>query len=327
MIIDRAIYRDGRRIPVPGDLADALRGLRAADEGFLWVGLADPTEDEVAWLASRFALHPLAAEDAQQPHQRPKMEEYSDVLVTVVRPLSYDREQAVVTSSEVVVFVGDSFVVAVRHGDTRVLAGVRSRLQEAGGLARHGPVTVLYAICDAVVDDYLDIAANLQVDLEELQGQVFSSARGDDARLSETIYSFKRQVLEIRRATGPLTGPMARLSDSGVPFVPADSSAYFRSVAGHLARADGVAENLDGLLSDILTAHLTQVGVQQNDDMRKISAWAAMAAVPTLIAGVYGMNFDHMPELHQIWGYPAALGLMAVVVLGLYVLFKRRHWL
>lgn len=327
MIVDSALYRDGRIAPAPEDLTDAVAQARATDDAFLWVTMAEPTAEEIDHVASYFALHPLAASDALHPHHRPKMQVYSDVLATVVQPLAYDRSGSTVSASELMVFVGDSFVVTVRHGETSASSDLRSRLEGTPEVLRHGPVAILYAVCDSVVDDYLDIAFSLQVDLEELEAQVFSTARVDSAGVTEAIYSFKRQVSEFRRATSPLTAPMSRLAADEVPFVPPHAKTYFQHAAERLARADALAANLDGLLSDILTAHLTQVGVRQNDDMRKISAWAAMAAVPTLIAGVYGMNFDHMPELHLLWGYPAAIGLMALVVLGLYVLFKRRQWL
>jgi magnesium transporter len=248
-------------------------------------------------------------------------------LFTVVKPLSYDDARGTVSASELMVFVGESFVVTVGHGAATTAAEARVRMEETPDILRHGPVAVLHAICDCVVDAYLDIAAELQSDLEELEEQVFAPSGGDSARIAGVIYAFKRQVLEFRRATNPLAEPMARLASGDTHVVAPDTRPFFRDVADHLTRANDAGEGLDRLLSDILAAHLTQVGVRQNDDMRKISAWAAMAAVPTMIAGVYGMNFEHMPELRQVWGYPAVLGLMAVIVALLYRLFKRRGWL
>lgn len=327
MIVDCAIYRDGCRTETPDDLSDALAEARASGNCFVWVGMHEPTASEFDRVATEFGLHPLAVEDALKAHQRPKMEAYKEALFTVVRPLRYDDEAGRVTADELMVFIGDSFVVTVRHGHARTAADARARMEQSPEVLRHGPVAVLYAICDAVVDDYLDIATELQLDLEELEEQVFSPTGGDSARVAGVIYSFKRQVLEFRRAIAPLTEPMARLAAGNAPFVDARTRPFFRDVADHLARANEAEEGLDRLLSDILAAHLTQVGVRQNDDMRKISAWAAMAAAPTMIAGIYGMNFEHMPELRQIWGYPAVLGLMASVVLFLYLQFKRRGWL
>jgi magnesium transporter len=327
VIVDCAIYQDGRRAKTPDDLSDALAQARASADAFIWIGLAEPTEREFDRVATEFGLHPLAVEDALKAHQRPKLETYREALFTVVKPLSYDDERAQVTASELMVFIGDAFVVTVRHGDAHTAADVRSRMEDHPEVLGHGPVAVLYAICDAVVDDYLDIAAALQVDLEELEEQVFAPSGGDSSRLASVIYAFKRQVMEFRRATAPLSEPMDRLAGGRVPFAGEHTRPFFRDVADHLSRANEAGDGLDRLLSDILAAHLTQVGVRQNDDMRKISAWAAMAAVPTMIAGVYGMNFDHMPELHQIWGYPAALALMAAVVFVLHRQFKRRGWL
>ena len=226
------------------------------------------------------------------------------------------------------VFIGDSFVVTVRHGEGSPLAAVRRRLEAEPEVLKHGPTAVLYAISDAVVDHYIDVAAELQVDLEELETEVFAPERRRHARnTAARIYTFKRQVLEFRRAAGPLAAPMARLASAGVPFVHEHSQPFFRDVNDHLTRANEQVEGLDRLLSDVLSAHLAQMGVRQNDDMRKISAWAAMAAVPTMVAGIYGMNFDHMPELRWVWAYPAVLLLMAGAVYGLFRLFKRRGWL
>jgi magnesium transporter len=327
VIVDCAIYTAGRRAETPGDLSDALADARAAGDSFIWVGMCEPTPQEFDLISSEFALHPLAVEDALKAHQRPKMETYRGALFTVVKPLAYDDSTGTVSASELMVFVGESFVVTVRHGQARTAAEVRDRMEGAPEILRHGPVAVLYAICDSVVDDYLDIAAELQVDLEELEEQVFTPGAGDTAGVAAAIYSFKRQVLEFRRATGPLAEPMARLASGSTPFAGQRTQPFFRDVADHLTRANDAGEGLDRLLSDILAAHLTQVGVRQNDDMRKISAWAAMAAAPTMIAGIYGMNFDHMPELHQVWGYPAVIALMVAVVTLLYVTFKRRGWL
>ncbi|MFJ3902697.1 magnesium and cobalt transport protein CorA [Streptomyces sp. NPDC090025] len=327
VIVDSAIYRDGRRTEGPADLSDALAEARATGDAFLWVGLHEPTEAEFAHVTSEFALHPLAVEDALTAHQRPKLEVYDDSLFAVLKPVVYEPESDRVSSGELMVFLGDSFVVTVRHGAGGPLAAVRKRLEAEPEVLRHGPASVLYVISDAVVDHYLDIAGELQVDLEELEADVFAPTGGSTARTAERIYTAKRQVLEFRRASVPLAGPMARLAGGQVPFVPDRSMPFFRDVHDHLLRANEQVEGLDRLLSDVLSAHLAQMGVRQNDDMRKISAWAAMAAVPTMVAGIYGMNFEHMPELHWVWSYPAVILLMAGVVAGLYRLFKRRGWM
>ncbi|MEU5546203.1 magnesium/cobalt transporter CorA [Streptomyces sioyaensis] len=328
VIVDCAIYREGRRNECATDFSDALRAARAEGRSFLWLGMYEPTEEEFALVRSEFALHPLAVEDALKAHQRPKLEVYDDSLFMVLKPVTYDDQADTVTASELMVFVGDSFVVTVRHGVASPLAAVRHRLEEHPEILRHGPGAVLYAVSDAVVDHYIEVAAELQVDLEELEAEVFAPVRGQDTRnTAAEIYSFKREVLEFRRATGPLAEPMARLQNPGVPFVHDHARPFFRDVEDHLTRANESVEGLDRLLSDILAAHLAQMGVRQNDDMRKISAWAALAAVPTLIAGIYGMNFNDMPELKWHLGYPVILGLMVVIEVSLYRLFKRRGWL
>lgn len=328
VIVDCAIYRDGRRTDGPADLSDALEEARATGDAFLWIGLHEPTEKEFDLVSSEFGLHPLAVEDALSAHQRPKLEVYDDSLFAVIKPVVYEQSSDTVTADELMAFIGDSFVVTVRHGEGAPLAAVRRRLEAEPEVLKHGPTAVLYAISDAVVDHYIEVAGELQVDLEELETEVFApTGVGDTKSTASRIYTFKRQILEFRRAAGPLSSPMARLASADVPFVHEHSQPFFRDVSDHLTRANEYVEGLDRLLSDILSAHLAQVGVRQNDDMRKISAWAAMAAVPTMVAGIYGMNFDHMPELRWVGAYPAVIALMAAVVFGLYRQFKRRGWL
>ncbi|MFF2923997.1 magnesium/cobalt transporter CorA [Streptomyces celluloflavus] len=327
VIKDCAIYREGRRTERAADFATALAAARADGDSFLWLGLHEPTQQEFDLVSSEFGLHPLAVEDALKAHQRPKLEVYEDSLFVVLKPVGYDAGTDTVTTSELMVFVGDSFVVTVRHGEASPLTAVRQRLEHQPEILRHGPTAVLYAVSDAVVDDYIEVAGELQLDLEELEAEVFSSDGGDTKNIAARIYAFKREVLEFRRATGPLLEPMVRLQNPGVPFVPGHARPFFRDVGDHLTRANDSVEGLDRLLSDILAAHLAQVGVRQNDDMRKISAWAALAAVPTLIAGIYGMNFTDMPELKWPLGYPVVLLVMAGIEFALYRLFKRRGWL
>ncbi|MEU4875450.1 magnesium/cobalt transporter CorA [Streptomyces sp. NPDC021608] len=330
MIVDCAIYREGRRTEGPEDFSDAVDAARAGG-GFVWVGLHEPTEKEFDLVTREFGLHPLAVEDALKAHQRPKLEVYDDSLFLVFKPVVYEPESDTVSSGEVMVFLGDSFVVTVRHGEGAPLAAVRHRLEHERKLLAKGPTAVVYAIADATVDHYLDVATELQTDLEELEAEVFSPDGGGSRHTASRIYTFKRQILEFRRATGPLGPPLARLaggaSGPGVPFVNDKARPFFRDVSDHLTRVNESVEGLDRLVTDILSAHLAQMSVRQNDDMRKISAWAAMAAVPTMIAGIYGMNFEHMPELHWVWSYPAVIVVMGVLELLLFRLFKRRGWL
>ncbi|MFH9549598.1 magnesium/cobalt transporter CorA [Streptomyces sp. NPDC017435] len=331
MIVDCAVYRDGHRVEGPEDFSDALDEARAAG-GFVWIGLHEPTEKEFDHVAREFALHPLAVEDALKAHQRPKLEVYDDSLFLVFKPVVYEPKSDEVSSGEVMVFLGDGFVVTVRHGEGAPLAAVRRRLEDEPELLAKGPTAVLYAIADATVDHYLDVATELQTDLEELETEVFSPDGGGSRNTASRIYQFKRQILEFRRATGPLGPPLTRLagtsaSSSGVPFVNEKARPFFRDVNDHLTRVNDSVEGLDRLVTDILSAHLAQMSVRQNDDMRKISAWAAMAAIPTMIAGIYGMNFEHMPELRWVWSYPAVIALMALLEVLLFRTFKRRGWL
>ncbi|MGV9350726.1 magnesium/cobalt transporter CorA [Streptomyces spiralis] len=333
MIVDCGIYRDGHRAEGPRDFSDALAEARTAG-GFVWMGLHEPSVEEFDLVSAEFGLHPLAVEDALKAHQRPKMEIYDDSLFVVLKPVVYEPRSDAVSTGEIMIFLGDSFVVTVRHGEGVGLSVVRRRLEQEPEMLGKGPTAVLYAIADSVVDHYLDVATELQTDLEELEAEVFSPERGSTRHTASGIYNFKRQITEFRRATGPLALPMSRLGGTAqsafataVPFVDDKARPFFRDVSDHLTRVNESVESLDRLVSDILSAHLAQTSVQQNDDMRKISAWAAMAAIPTMIAGIYGMNFEHMPELHWIWAYPAVIALMAVLEVLLYQTFKRRGWL
>ncbi|MFJ5178264.1 magnesium/cobalt transporter CorA [Streptomyces griseoviridis] len=331
MIVDCAIYRDGRRTEGPEDFSDAVDEARAAG-GFVWIGLHEPSDREFGLVTEEFGLHPLAVEDALKAHQRPKLEVYDDSLFMVLKPVGYEPEQDVVSTDEVMVFLGDAFVVTVRHGEGAGLRSVRQRLERDPQILEKGPTSVLYAICDDVVDHYLEVASELQTDLEELEAEVFSPDQGGSRHIASRIYTFKRQILEFRRATVPLMPPLTRLAGVGtsgltVPFVNQKARPFFRDVNDHLARVNESVEGLDRLVSDVLSAHLAQMSVRQNDDMRKISAWAAMAAVPTMIAGIYGMNFDHMPELHWLWSYPVVIAVMAALEVLLYRTFKKRGWL
>lgn len=324
MIVDKAIYSDGVREDVQGDLSDALDKHRAAgDEAFLWIGLHAPTGPEFDQVSEELRLHPLAIEDAVEAHQRPKLERYGDVMFLVLKTLSYDDPTAQIETGEINVFVGKDFVITVRHGDHNPLSDVRRRIEDDTELIKHGPVAVVYAVCDSVVDAYEHIAEAVQADITELEAEVFSTGRSN---LVERIYSLKREVLEFQRAVGPLV-PVARDLVAGRVQVPEAVRPFFRDVADHAIRVAAGVDSFSELVTSILNAHLTQVGVRQNEDMRKISAWVAILAVPTMVAGIYGMNFDHMPELRWTFGYPLALSVMAIACGTLYWLFRRSGWL
>jgi magnesium transporter len=324
VIVDCALYRRGHREAVAGDLGDALTVARSKGDSFIWIGLHEPTEAELDKVAREFGLHPLAVEDAVKAHQRPKVEEYEDSLFVVLKTVRYDEPTQQVDLGDVMLFIGDSFVVSVRHGQARALKDVRRRLEIERELLDCGPSAVLYAVCDAIVDDYSAIAFAVEQDIEEVEERVFSPDRSNDAA---RIYNLKREVIEFRRAVRPLVEPMSRLATGQVRGVHEHLRPFFRDVADHAVRVSEQVDGFDDLLGSVLNANLAQVAVQQNSDMRRISAWVAIVAVPTMIAGIYGMNFDHMPELHWRYGYGLALGVMAVACIGLYRAFKRSGWL
>ena len=324
--MDQAIYRQGRRLPC-GDLSDALEELRGGDDphAFLWIGLKNPTDAEFDLVNDELKLHPLAVEDAVKGNQRPKVELYDNTIFVVMKTLRYIEETSDVETGEVMLFVGDRFVVTVRRGEANPLAGVRQGLEGNADGLRHGAIAVVHAVMDSIVDNYVSIDAELQKDLEDIEASVFTGANKVS---SATIYRLKREVLEFRRAAVPLSAPLRMLHDgSRSPLPQKEVRLLFRDVADHLLRVIDHVESYDRLLTDILNAHLAQISVQQNSDMRKISAWVAIAAVPTMIAGVYGMNFDNMPELKWHYGYFIVVGIMAVACLGLYRAFRKSGWL
>ena len=323
VIVDVASYRQGRRESCV-DWSDELAVRREQAEGFIWLGLKDPSPVEFERVQTELGLHPLAVEDAVKGHQRPKLEQYGTSVFVVLKTLRYIEATSDVETGEIMVFLGDRFVVTVRRGELNPLAEVRRRLEKDPSLLAHGPAVVLHAVMDRVVDTYIEIDAELQRDLDELEIDVFSGDRRRDAR---TIYALKREVTEFRRAATPLVAPSHRLWESEVAFIPRETRPWFRDVADHVLRVTEHVDGYDRLLTDILAAHLAQVSVRQNEDMRKISAWVAIAALPTMVAGIYGMNFDTMPELHWRYGYFAVLAVLTAGCLGLFRAFKRSGWL
>lgn len=305
------------------------------DGGFAWIGLHEPTEAEFAGIAAEFGLHPLAVEDAVHAHQRPKLERYDDTLFTVFKTVHYVEHAELTATSEVVetgevmCFTGRDFVITVRHGGQGSLRALRKRLQDDPELLAKGPSAVLHAIADQVVDGYLAVVDAMQDDIDEVEIDVFSapskgSPRGTDAG---RIYQLKREVLEFKRAVSPLLRPMQLLSERPMRLVDPDIQKYFRDVADHLARVQEHVVGFDELLNSILQANLAQASFAQNEDMRKITSWAAIIAVPTMVCGVYGMNFDHMPELHWKYGYPLVLAAIAGSCLVIHRTLKRNGWL
>jgi magnesium transporter len=327
---DCALYEDGTR--APGTLGlDAAGDAARTTTGFVWIGLQQPDAADIAEVAERFRLPPLAVEDAIKAHQRPKLEQYDDVTFVVLKPVRYVDHDEVVQVSEIALFVGDTFVVSVRHGDSDVLHQVRTELDAGSDLFEHGPGAVLYRAADLVVDGYEDTIESMNDDVDEIESQVFGPT--DEAH-AERIYKLKREIAEFRRAVMPLVGPLEQLVDGRVPTVSDSTTHYFRDVHDHLMRVVDTIEGYDRLLFDVLQANLarltlrqSEVSIRQNEDMRKISAWAAIGLLPTAIAGIYGMNFRHMPELRWRYGYFIVIALIAAACFALYRNFRRKGWL
>ena len=326
MIVDSAWYRDCKRhaVDVTPGLLERIREQPAEERGFVWVGLHEPDEVEMELMQNVFDLHPLAVEDAMSSRQRPKVEPYADMLFMVLKTLWYVDEKDEVETGQVAIFLGADFVVTVRQGDGVQLGKIRHDLEQRPDLLGHGPTSVAYSVCDRIVDGYEDVAGELEIDVDEVEESVFSPGRTRD---SQRIYVLKREVAEARRAVHPLRVPMGRFATASYSFLHDDSAAFWRDIADHVIRVDEAVENLDQLLSTAFDAHLARISVDQNEDMRKISAWVAIAGVMTLVAGVYGMNFQHMPELGWHYGYAYALGLMAGLSGILYRIFKKSGWL
>ena len=325
MIVDCAVYDSGCRVTgemTPEEACRARRG--AGPDAFVWIGLYEPTVAEFKSVTRAFELHELAVEDAIKAHQRPKLEIYDDTLFMVLKPARYVDEREEVEFGEIQVFAGAEFLITVRHRPASALGDVRRRMEADQQMLALGPGAVLHAVVDRVVDDYLPVVTGLEKDIHEVEGQVFSASRENPA---ERIYKLKREVLEFQLASAPLLEPLDRLARRRVAGVPEELTEYFRDVQDHLVRVVEQVASFRELLTSILEANLTQVGVRQNEDVRKISAWVAIVAVPTMIAGIYGMNFRNMPELTWTYGYPAAIGLMLAICISLWVFFRRSGWL
>jgi magnesium transporter len=325
VIVDNALYRKGVRVPVDSEISDlaAVRD-RCGPDDFVWVGLHEPERSELDAVAEIFDLHPLAVEDAVKAHQRPKLERYGDSLFLTLKTLWYVDEEDAVETGEINLFVGSDFVITVRHGEGGALRQARSALEDREAVLAHGPSSVVYAVCDQVVDAYEEVADSLQEDVDEVETSVFSDLRTND---SARIYVLKRELAEVRRAVHPLREPVNRFTTGVVRGIHPDAGPYFRDVGDHLSRVSETVEGLDSLLSTAFDAHLAQISIQQNDDMRRISATIGLIAAPALIGAIYGMNFEHMPELGWQFGYPMALLLMAMASLTVWILSKRAGWL
>jgi magnesium transporter len=337
-VIDNAIYQDGKRVDNPGSLGDAFERLKELPGSLAWIGLYRPKDWELAKLAEEFQLHELAIEDAIVGSQRPKADRYGDMLFVVLRAARYLDEVEEVAFGELHIFVGRNFVITVRHAEAPDLQSVRKRMQSDPELLRQGPQAVLYAILDAVVDGYAPVVAGLQKDIEEIEAQVF----GGDPAVSRRVYELSGEVIEFQRATAPLVrmidGFIAGAAKYGVND---ELQSYLRDVADHAITVNERVASFRLMLQDILLinstlvtqaqnaemARMTEASIRQGEEVKKISAWAAILFAPTLVGTIYGMNFDFMPETHWLLGYPFAILLMGAVCLILYMVFKRRDWL
>jgi magnesium transporter len=322
MIVDCAVYEHGRRHA--GELSlDQAGEASKADGAFVWLGLVEPSAEEFEAIAREFDLHELAVEDAVKAHQRPKVERFGDTLLIVVKTISHPDSKLGIEVGELLIFVNADFIITVRHGDGE-LSSVRERIERRPDLLSHGSGVVLYAILDHVVDGYGDTAQTIDGEIQAVEREVFSAERTNPV---EQIYKLEREVLDLYRAVAPLLEAVDEITEGRFEAIPDELYEYFRDVHDHLQRVTGRVAGFRALLDSALQANLTQVSVRQNEDMRKISAWVAIAAVPTMIAGIYGMNFDHMPELHWRYGYFSVLIFIAAICLALYRRFKRVGWL
>jgi magnesium transporter len=322
-IVDCAHYAGGKRQDTEQlSVEEASRCARGGSD-FIWLGLLDPSDELLSEVGEKFGLHELALEDASRAHQRPKLEEYDGSYFVVLRTARYEEERETVHFGEIHVFAGPGYVITIRHGEASPLASARQRLEARPDLIKLGPASVVWAVLDQVVDDYEPVAGGIEDDIEEVEEQIFT----DGDQPTERIYFLKREVIEFHRALWPLLGPLEALERGAITAISDELRDYFRDVADHARRVDEQINSQRELLTSILEANLALVSVRQNEVIKQISSWAALVAVPTFVASVYGMNFRNMPELNWHYGYPLALGLMALLVVALVTFFKKIDWL
>lgn len=329
-VVDCGVYVGGTRLPGRWTHADAVAEVRKRGEGFVWIGLFEPDQEQIQGIAETFGLHVLAVEDAVCAHQRPKLERYDETLFMVLKTVRYVEHESPTTANEIVetgeimAFLGKDFIVTVRHGQHSGLHGLRADLESDAERLGHGPAAVLHAIADRVVDSYLAVTGAIEEDIDEIESMVFAPNSPIGA---EQMYLMKREILELRRSVMPLANPLRRLAEGYSPLVPDAVRSYFRDVDDHLTTVSEHVAGFDELLTTLVDATLAKITLQQNTDMRKITSWAAIIAVPTMVVGVYGMNFDYMPELRWQFGYPLVMVLISAACVVLYRTFRRNRWL
>jgi magnesium transporter len=333
-VVDCAVYAEGHRLPGKCGYADALSRVRQIEllghQAFVWVGLHEPDETEMQEVADVFGLHALAVEDAVCAHQRPKLERYDDTLFLVLKTVNYVEHESVelarqiVETGEIMIFVGKDFVITVRHGEHGALSQVRKRMDANPGQLRMGPYAVMHAVADNVVDHYLEVSNAMESDIDGIEEVAFAPGHKLDV---EPIYLLKREVVELRRCVNPLAGAFHRIQIENKDLITKELRRYLRDIADHHSEAADQIASYDDMLNSLIQAALARVGMQQNNDMRKMAAWAAILAVPTMVAAIYGMNFHFMPELDWTWGYPGIMALMTLACLVLYFQLRRSKWL
>ena len=323
MIVDVALYQAGLRIEAGSDISDMVDVARR-DGGFVWLGLSEPTQAEFDMVVGELNFHPLAVEDAINAKQRPKIEDYEGLTFFVLKTVFFDEAQQEITTGELLCFIAEHFIVIVRHGAGHPLATVRHDLEMKPELLRLGPFAVLHAVADRVIDGYTTIATLLEREVVKVENKVFNGKR---QTFSQEIYFLKREIIEFKHAIEPLIQPINKLAGDLVSTVPSQIKPFFRDTSDHLLQACEAATGLDSLITSVLQADLAHIQVQQNIDVRRISAWVALASGPTMLAGIYGMNFKHMPELSTSYGYYAVLGVMGTLTLFLFRKFKKADWL
>jgi len=322
-VINCAAYAGGKRVATLA--LDDIAGALAVPGQFVWLGLLEPSEELLQRVQRELHLHDLAIEDAHAAHQRPKLEQYHGSLFVVLRTVQRPSPGAPLEFGETHIFIGPNYLVTVRHGSLRSHIGLRSRLESTPALLAKGPGFVLYALMDFIVDQYFPVVEDLEQSFEALEEEIFAEQCSRET--TRSIYHLRRDLVALKRAVMPLIEVCNRLMKYDVDLVPADTHHYFRDVHDHLVRLNELVDSLRELLGTALDANASLISEQHTVQTKRLASWAAIIAVPTMVAGIYGMNFSQMPELHWSYGYPVALGIMGVASLGLYAGFRRSGWL
>jgi len=328
-VVDWGWYVDGVRQSAP-DVATAARRAVADKQGFVWLGLKDPTDADLHALPQQFDLHPLAIEDAVEGHTRSKMELFGDDMFVVISTVAYVEHKRltdtaeIVSTGQIMIFVNEHFVITVRKGEHAPLGNIRRTLEQDPERLAEGPWTVLYSIADMIIDDYLDVVGEFETDVDEVEAMVFAE---DGERKISNVYQLKRELIEFKRSVVPLAAPLERLATRNYPMIPPDARAYFRELHDHHVAAAEAVSSYDEVLTSIMQAGLARLSVSDNQDMRKLAAWAAMIAAPTALAGIYGMNFSPLPWATGAYHFWIFVGLILAVMVAVWIGFKKNGWL